>query len=95
MQSMKEICFFFGQDIFRAFDLFPHIAWVLAGDYNSVLIPQHVQNGVGFHQKYCSSLADLVKVRNLVDIFRSVYPTVLEFTFNRLMLLLLGWTGST
>ena len=72
---------FFGQEIFRSFDLYPRAAWIVAGDFNSVLSPQDIENGVGFTQKYCPTLADLVKVRNLSDIFRELYPCKFRIYF--------------
>ena len=43
--------------------------WVVGGDYNSVLKAIDVDRGVGFSQKRCPALEDLVKAAKLVDTF--------------------------
>ena len=42
-----------------------------------------VDGGVGFSQKRCPALEDLVKAAKLVDTFRGKFPNKQEFTFFR------------
>ena len=74
---------FFSEDVFRAFSLFPQSFHVLCGDFNCVLAPIDIENGIGFNQKFCSSLKDLVFSFNLSDPFRAKFPQKEEYTFNR------------
>ena len=74
---------FFGQDIFGALNLYPRASWVIAGDFNCLVDPKDVENGIGFSQKHCPSLSSLIRVKDLVDIFRTIYPSKAEFTFFR------------
>ena len=74
---------FFSQEVFRALRLHPSSSWILGGDFNCVLKPIDIENGVGFLQKNCLQLSDLVKSINLADVFRSKYPGKQEFTFFR------------
>jgi len=57
--------------------------WVVGGDYNSVLKAIDIDGGIGFSQKKCSALEDLVKAAKLVDTFRVKFPYKEEFTFFR------------
>ena len=56
---------------------------MLGGDYNCVLTPQDVEGGVGFSQKFCPALKDLVWTAGLCDVFRVCHPRLEEFTFFR------------
>ena len=74
---------FFGQDIFGALTLHHEAAWVIGGDFNCVLGSVDVEGGVGFSQKFCPSLKDLVRTSSLSDVFRLENPRAEEFTFFR------------
>ena len=75
---------FFAQDIFRALRLNPDDAlWLIGGDFNCVLKSMDIEGGVGFNQKMCPQLKDLVRSFNLHDVFRSKFPKKEEFTFFR------------
>ena len=74
---------FFGQDVFTALSLNHNPSWVMGGDFNCVLKPLDVERGFGFTQKLCPSLKDLVNSKSLIDVFRSSYPRLEEFTFFR------------
>ena len=74
---------FFSQSIFQALNIHPTTKWILGGDFNCVLQPVDIENGVGFDQKGCHQLADLVRIKNFKDVFRSTYPNRREFTFFR------------
>ena len=74
---------FFACDIFRAVNLYPFSSWLVSGDFNAILSPLDVENGFGFGQKNCPMLADLIKLKNLTDVFRHVNPGKAEFTFFR------------
>ena len=41
------------------------------------------ENDVGFHQKKCPQLSDLVSGMDFHDVFRALYPNKREFTFFR------------
>ena len=71
------------EDVFRAFSLFPQSFHILCGDFNCVLAPIDIENGIGFNQKFCASLKDLVFSFNLSDPFRTKFPQKEEYTFNR------------
>ena len=73
---------FFGQDIFRALRLSPGAMWIMRGDFNCVLAID-VERGVGYKQKFCPALKDLVRTQGLCDIFREKLPRREEFTFFR------------
>ena len=60
---------FFGQEIFEAVHLDSQAQWVVGGDYYCVLKVIDVDGGVGFGQKKCHALEDLVKAAKLVDAF--------------------------
>ena len=47
---------------------------IFGGDFNSILSAIDVENGIGFQQKYCIQLADLVRSMNLTDSFRFLNP---------------------
>ena len=75
---------FFGQDIFGALTLHHEAAWVIGGrHFNCVLGSVDVEGGVGFSQKFCPSLKDLVRTSSLSDVFRLENPRAEEFTFFR------------
>ena len=74
---------FFGQDIFRAFRLNSGASWILGGDFNCVLKAMDIENGIGFNQKLCMALRDLVSSHSLCDSFRHLHPRKEEFTFFR------------
>ena len=61
----------------------PRSIWISGGDYNAILKPIDVEGGTGFDRKKCAALADLIKSANLVDIFRTKFPTAQEFNFHR------------
>ena len=42
-----------------------------------------MENGTGFDQKKCIQLSDLIRVKNLKDVFRSLHPNSRDFTFFR------------
>ena len=79
----QERNFFFSQDMFRAFNLFTHAHYIFAGDFNCVLSPLDIENGVGFNTKFCASLKDLVTSFDLIDAFRAKFPSSNEYTFFR------------
>ena len=79
----QERRLFFSEDVFRAFSLFPQSFHILCGDFNCVLAPIDIENGIGFNQKFCASLKDLVFSFNLIDPFRTKFPQKEEYTFNR------------
>jgi exonuclease III len=72
---------FFGQEIFTSLQLDLHGNWILGGDYNSVLKAIDIEGGVGFNQKKCPALEDLVQVAGLADFFRAHFPRKQEYTF--------------
>ena len=74
---------FFGQDIFRALALYPRTKCLLFGDFNCIISPQDVEHGIGFNQKKCPSLSDLLRFKNLTDVYRHLHPSKIEFTFFR------------
>ena len=74
---------FFGQDIFQSLQLGNKDRWVLGGDFNSVLSSKDVEGGVGFNQKLCPTLKDLVRTFDLCDVFRFKHPRSDEYTFFR------------
>ena len=73
----------FARDIFHALSLQAGSQWILGGDFNCVLKAVDIENGIGFTQKRCPQLADLVRGKNLHDAFRHLHPNVREFTFFR------------
>ena len=78
-----ERSLFFSEDVFPAFSLFPNFFYILSGDFNCVLNPIDIENGIGFNHKFCASLKDLAFSYKLVDPFRAKYPRKEEFTFFR------------
>jgi len=56
---------------------------ICGGDFNAVLSSMDIECGVGYHQKKCPSLKDLIEVSHLTDVYRSFHPTNKEFTFFR------------
>ena len=74
---------FFGQDVFQALQIDTQSQWVLGGDFNCVLEACDIEGGVGFAQKNCPALKDLVQVGGFVDIFRAKFPRKYEYTFYR------------
>ena len=74
---------FFGQDIFRALNLNLEATWVIGGDFNCVMKSEDIEGGVGFQQKFCPALKDVVRASSLCDVFRHKYPRKGEFTFFR------------
>ena len=79
----QERALFFSRDIFCTLSLNSNLSWLLAGDYNCILSAMDVENGVGFKNKNCPQLSELVKAKKLVDIFRRKNPNLREYTFNR------------
>ena len=74
---------FFARDLFHAMSLHSSLKWCLAGDFNCLLSVLDVENGIGYGQKKCSQLSDLLRIKKLDDIFRVLYPYRQEFTFFR------------
>ena len=74
---------FFSKEVFRALSLHPETTWIVGGDFNCVLGYIDIENGTGYKQKSCPQLADLVKVKNLKDVYRYFNPKGREFTFYR------------
>jgi hypothetical protein len=74
---------FFAREIFQAFSLHADSHWIFGGDFNCILRPIDVENGTGFMQKRCPQLDDLVKGKNVHDIFRRLHPDAKEYTFFR------------
>ena len=66
----KERGNLFADHIFQFMSLHPNSSIILGGDFNSLLSPKDVENGIGFSQKFCPQLSDLVKMRDLFDAFR-------------------------
>ena len=65
---------FFGQEIFKALTLNHEATWEIGGDFNCVLKSEDIEGGVGYQQKYCPALKDLVRTSNISDVFRHKYP---------------------
>ena len=74
---------FFSRDLFRVFCSNNTTNWIVGGDFNCILKSIDVENGVGFNQKKCPQLLDLVNAKSLRDVFRHVYPNKKEYTFFR------------
>ena len=75
---------FFGQEIFRILrSLGGGQSPIIAGDFNCVLKPADIEDGIGFNTKNCPALDDLVKAFALTDAFRKLHPSKKEFTFIR------------
>ena len=79
----QERSLFFSQEVFKSFSLFPNSIHMVIGDFNSVLNKKDIENGVGFSQKYCPALKDLIASFDLIDSFRVQFPAREEFTFFR------------
>ena len=78
-----ERAVFFGQEVFQTLQVDTQSQWVLGGDFNCVLKACDIEGGVGFAQKNCPALKDLLQVGGLVDIFRANFPRKNEYTFYR------------
>ena len=74
---------FFGQEIFQILQLDHQAQWIMGGDFNCVLNSIDIEGGIGFEQKKCPALGDLVRVADMVDIFRIQFLRKQEFTFFR------------
>ena len=74
---------FFGQDLFRALNVKSNALWVLGGDFNCVMKASDIEGGVGFRQKFCPTLKDLIRTQSFCDVFREKFPGREEFTFFR------------
>ena len=79
----SERATFYSQSIFSALETDTNSLVIFGGDFNCIVDPIDVENGLVFRQKFCPSLIDLIKVANLVDIFRHVHNKKQEFTFFR------------
>ena len=55
----------------------------MAGDHNCVVNPIDIENGIGYNNKKCIALENLIKVAKLIDVFRYINPNVSEYTFFR------------
>jgi len=51
-EKRNERELFFSRDVFNVFNMFPGYVYILSGDFNSVLTPLDIENGVGFNQKF-------------------------------------------
>ena len=78
-----ERAVFFSQTIFQTLNIHQASKWIVGGDFNCVLQRIDIENGVGFDIKNSPQLADLVKIKNFKDVYRSIYPNGREFTFFR------------
>jgi exonuclease III len=56
---------------------------IMGGDFNAILGLRDVEDGVGFAQKKCNELQELVNVSGLGDVFRRKFPMKREYTFFR------------
>ena len=74
---------FFARDLFRAFSMNSTSKWIVGGDFNCVLKPIDIENGIGFNQKKCPQLLDLVNIKSLKDVFRFLHANKKEYTFFR------------
>ena len=74
---------FFSTDVFNGMILHPDKSWVIGGDFNCLLQPIDVEKGIGFSQKKCPQLENLVTAKNLKDVYRAFFPYKSEFTFFR------------
>ena len=74
---------FYSDVLFKAIMLDQKAQWVIGGDHNCVLQRIDLENGVGFMQKKCLALENIVRVMNFQDAFRCIYPNTSEFTFYR------------
>ena len=74
---------FFARDLFRAFSMNSTSKWIVGGDFNCVLKPIDIENGIGFNQKKCPQLLDLVNIKSLKDVFRHLHANKKEYTFFR------------
>ena len=90
-QNRLERGIFFSRDLFTGFLLNPNCTWLMGGDFNAILQKLDIENDVGFHQKKCPQLSDLVSGMDFHDVFRALYPNKREFTFLGLILLPQGW----
>ena len=52
-------------------------------DFNCFLKAIDIEGGVGFKQKFCPALKDLIRTQSLCDVFREKLPRRAEFTFFR------------
>ena len=73
---------FYGEDVFKFFQLYSGSLNLLAGDHNSILRREDVEGGFGFPQKFCESLNTLVKSERLLDCFVHLQKPQ-SFTFHR------------
>ena len=55
--------FFFAREVFQALSL-GYSSLILGGDFNCVLELIDIENGIGFNQKKCPQLSDLVAAQN-------------------------------
>ena len=74
---------FFSQDIFSLLLSNSSVSWFIGGDFNAVLAPIDIEGGVGFESKKSKALAELIKTARLVDVFRTMFPLLQDFTFHR------------
>ena len=82
--NRAERAIFYGQKVFQALNLSDNnMPFICGGDFNCLLKPIDVENEVGFGQKKCPALQDLVDAYQLLDTFRTCYSERKEFTFFR------------
>ena len=74
---------FYGHDVFNALQLGSKHLLIVGGDFNCLVSKLDVEGGIGYSQKKCSALHDLIRVANLCDAFRTLYPDREEYTFFR------------
>ena len=55
--------------------------WVFGGDFNCVLKTFDIEHGMGYRQKCCPALKDLVLSYYLCDVFHFKFHRRQEFTF--------------
>ena len=74
---------FYGEEVFKFLKLHPDSSKLIAGDHNSVLRKEDVENGKGFSSKFCEAFHTLVKCERLLDCYLHFPHQVQEFTFHR------------
>ena len=79
----RERELFFNQDLFNVFHLGASRSLLVGGDFNCILSPHDVENGVGFSNKQSPALRKLVNSFKLCDAFRILNQDTKEFTFFR------------
>ena len=61
---------FYGEDVFQAIQLWgPQGIGLLCGDFNAVINQDDIEGGIGFAQKKCVNLENLIHFAGLLDSF--------------------------